>query len=104
MQLVEALSTEWDPREHHDTYQERVAELVEAKRTGQTVEKSEAPPRSTNVVNLMDALQASVDRAKGPRAARRTARRKTPGTEAARRPALRTPRGSAGRSGVRWRS
>ncbi|WP_330287792.1 non-homologous end joining protein Ku [Streptomyces sp. NBC_00576] len=62
--LVEALSIEWNPEEYHDTYQEKVLQLVEAKRTGQTVEKGEPPPRSTNVIDLMDALRASVEQAK----------------------------------------
>ncbi|MGP3979707.1 non-homologous end joining protein Ku [Streptomyces sp. KR80] len=65
VQLVEALSMDWDPEEYHDTYQERVMQLVEAKRTGETFEKGEPPPSSTNVIDLMDALQASVDKARG---------------------------------------
>lgn len=69
VQLVEALSVDWDPEEYHDTYQEKVLELVEAKRTGEAVEKAELPPESTNVINLMDALKASVDKAKGPKGA-----------------------------------
>jgi DNA end-binding protein Ku len=56
---------DWDPAEFRDTYQERVAQLVEAKKKGESVEKAESPAAPTNVVNLMDALQASVDRAKG---------------------------------------
>ncbi|MFD5316278.1 Ku protein [Streptomyces sp. NPDC127098] len=67
IQLVDALSMEWNPEEFHDTYQERVLELVEAKRTGATVEKGAPPPRSTNVIDLMDALQASVESARGRR-------------------------------------
>ncbi|OIJ99692.1 Ku protein [Streptomyces colonosanans] len=63
VQLVEALSIDWNPDEYHDTYREKVLQLVEAKRTGQTVEKGEAPPRSTNVIDLMDALRASVEQA-----------------------------------------
>lgn len=67
VQLVDALSMEWHPEEYRDTYQERVLELVEAKRTGRSVEKGEPPPRSTNVVDLMDALEASVQRARSGR-------------------------------------
>lgn len=63
-QLIEALATEWDPAEYHDTYQERVHKLVESKRKGETVEKAEEAPESTNVVDLMDALKASVASAK----------------------------------------
>ncbi|MCM2578603.1 non-homologous end joining protein Ku [Streptomyces meridianus] len=70
VQLIEALSMDWDPEEFHDTYRDRVMELVEAKRTGETFEKGEPPPRSTNVIDLMDALQASVDQAKGSRGAK----------------------------------
>lgn len=65
VQLIEALSTEWHPEEFHDTYRDRVMELVEAKQAGRTLEKGEPPPRETNVIDLMDALQASVDQAKG---------------------------------------
>ncbi|WP_171162986.1 Ku protein [Streptomyces sp. I05A-00742] len=64
VQLVEALSVDWDPETYHDTFQEKVLELVQAKRAGGTVEKSEPAPRSTNVIDLMGALQASIDKAR----------------------------------------
>ncbi|MFE5087658.1 hypothetical protein [Streptomyces mirabilis] len=67
VQLVEALSMSWDPNEYHDTYQERVLELIEAKRTGATFEKGEPPPKATKVLDLMAALQASVETAKSDR-------------------------------------
>jgi DNA end-binding protein Ku len=66
-QLIDALTMEWKPEEFHDTFQEQVAKLIEAKRTGETVEKAEPPAKATNVVDLMDALRASVDRAKSPK-------------------------------------
>ncbi|MEU0256192.1 Ku protein [Streptomyces sp. NPDC006184] len=31
LQLVDALSSDWEPSRYHDTYQEKVRELVEAK-------------------------------------------------------------------------
>ncbi|MFF1378914.1 Ku protein [Streptomyces sp. NPDC058308] len=65
-QLVDTLRIEWKPEDFHDTYQEQVASLIEAKRTGESVEKAAPPAESTNVVDLMDALRASVDRAKNP--------------------------------------
>ncbi|MBZ4320965.1 non-homologous end joining protein Ku [Streptomyces huiliensis] len=64
VQLVEALSVDWDPETYHDTFQEKVLELVQTKRAGGTVEKSEPAPRSTNVIDLMGALQASIEKAK----------------------------------------
>ncbi|MDX3533111.1 Ku protein [Streptomyces sp. MB09-01] len=64
-QLISALGMHWDPGEFHDTYQEKVAALVEAKRAGETVEKAELPAEATNVVDLTEALRASVERARG---------------------------------------
>ncbi|WP_052863219.1 non-homologous end joining protein Ku [Streptomyces niger] len=62
--LIDALTVEWEPAEYRDTYQEKVRRLIEAKRTGETVEKAEPAPEPTNVIDLREALQASVDRAK----------------------------------------
>ncbi|MGA8113024.1 MAG: Ku protein [Actinocatenispora sp.] len=59
-QLIESMSGPWEPEQYHDTYRERVDELIEAKQQGrETVEENE-PPEDTNVVDLMDALRASV--------------------------------------------
>ncbi len=67
-QLIDALSMEWDPEDFHDTYHEKVQDLVEAKKKGESVEKAEQPAEATNVIDLMDALRASVDRAKSKKA------------------------------------
>jgi DNA end-binding protein Ku len=66
-QLIETLSMEWKPEEFHDTFQEQVRKLIEAKRTGESVEKAEPPAQATNVVDLMEALKASVDQARSPK-------------------------------------
>ncbi|MGP3926299.1 non-homologous end joining protein Ku [Streptomyces sp. 8N616] len=87
-QLIEAMTAEWNPGDYRDRTQERVRELVKAKRAGETVEKGEPAPESTKVVDLMSALQASVDEAQKGRktgatkkstrgATRRTGGRKT---------------------------
>lgn len=62
--LIDSLSEEvFEPDEHHDTYREAVLELVDAKAAGQQVHA--APGESTGeVVDLMAALQASVEGAK----------------------------------------
>lgn len=62
-QLVEALSMEWKPEEFHDTFREKVAALVKAKRAGESVEKAEPAAESTKVVDLAEALRASIERA-----------------------------------------
>ncbi|MYR44992.1 Ku protein [Streptomyces sp. SID5910] len=65
LQLVDALSGPWEPGRYHDTYQEKVRDLVSAKAEGKEVALAEEPPTATDVVDLMDVLQGSLDRAKG---------------------------------------
>ncbi|WP_030020097.1 Ku protein [Streptomyces monomycini] len=93
VQLIEALSTEWRPEEYHDTYQEKVRALIEAKRKGETVEKAREAPESTNVVDLMSALQASVDSARG------SAQRKGTGRARGKKPAAGKERKGDAKSG-----
>ncbi|WP_031011109.1 Ku protein [Streptomyces sp. NRRL F-5727] len=64
-QLIDAMAIDWDPDAYHDTFREKVAALIEARKSGETVEKAEPPSESTNVVDLMDALRASVRGARG---------------------------------------
>lgn len=61
--LVESLTVPWDPRAYHDTYRERVQQLIAEKREGRVVVTEGERPKA-NVVNLMDALQASLERAR----------------------------------------
>ncbi len=63
-QLIDALAIDWRPEDYHDTFEERVKELVEAKAKGQEIVSEEAPPEATDVVDLMEALQRSVDQSR----------------------------------------
>jgi DNA end-binding protein Ku len=63
LRLVDALSGPWQPERYHDTYQEKVRELVQAKAEGQEVALAEEPPQGTNVVDLMTALESSLAQA-----------------------------------------
>lgn len=65
VQLIESMTDTWDPEQFTDTYRERVDELVEEKRKGEQVVEEGEPPESTNVVDLMEALQRSVSAARG---------------------------------------
>jgi DNA end-binding protein Ku len=69
-QLVDSMTSAWDPTEYEDSYRARVEELVEARRTGEEVVAESGPPEATGVVDLMDALQRSVDEARGRRGER----------------------------------
>ncbi|MER6386228.1 Ku protein [Streptomyces sp. NPDC001250] len=80
-QLIDSLGMDWDPSDFHDTYHEKVRELVEAKKKGASVEKAEQPAEATNVIDLMDALRASVDRARS-RKGRTSGRTRSASTKA----------------------
>lgn len=58
-QLIEALDGTFDPARYHDTYRERVMELIEAKVAGEEVVAGAAAPRAP-VIDLMAALEASL--------------------------------------------
>ncbi|WP_236245954.1 Ku protein [Streptomyces sp. CC210A] len=65
--LIDALSVHWNPEDYHDTYEERVRELVDAKAEGREVVSGEAPPEPSNVISLMDLLQRSVEQSRAGR-------------------------------------
>jgi len=58
-QLIDALTTEWDPAQYRNTYRHRIEELIERKREGKAIVYERETPKS-NVVDLMAALEASV--------------------------------------------
>jgi DNA end-binding protein Ku len=78
-QLVQQLSSEFDPEEFQDEYRAALEAMVEKKVAGQEVTISAAPEEQpTKVVDLMEALKASVAEAKKNKKApaKTTARRK----------------------------
>lgn len=58
-QIIDSLTTDWDPSRYRDTHRERVLELIETKARGEEVVVERAPERAP-VVDLMAALEASV--------------------------------------------
>lgn len=59
--LIEAMTVDWEPQRYRDELREKVLELVDAKRHGDGVVAPEPAPAASNVVDLMDALQRSLD-------------------------------------------
>ncbi len=62
-QLIENLTADWNPEEFTDDYREALLRIVEAKISGEEIEVVEAEP-TAKVVDLMEALKASVAAAK----------------------------------------
>src|SRR5690606_30333928 len=58
-QLLESLTTDWDPERYEDTYRVRVLELIESKAEGKAI-VTEKDQESAPVIDLMAALEASV--------------------------------------------
>ncbi|MFB9803367.1 non-homologous end joining protein Ku, partial [Streptomonospora salina] len=60
-QLIGAMADEWRPADYTDDYQERIDELIRAKSAGERVRYAEeGAPEETNVVELTEALRASL--------------------------------------------
>jgi DNA end-binding protein Ku len=95
-QLIESLSGEWNPEEYSDEYREALLQIVEAKLNGQEIEVVAAEP-TAKVVDLMEALKASVAAAKKeadePAPSRKPAAKKAPAKKKppAKKPAAKKP-------------
>ncbi len=61
--LINSMDTPFDPSRYKDEYQARLRGLIEAKISGKEVVAAE-PESAGKVIDLMDALKASVDKAK----------------------------------------
>jgi DNA end-binding protein Ku len=64
--LIDTMSAEtFDPEQFHDKYKEDVLAMIEARANGEEVTAPAAhKPAATNVVNLMDVLQRSLEQSK----------------------------------------
>ncbi|MEA4833176.1 Non-homologous end joining protein Ku [bioreactor metagenome] len=61
--LINSMDTPFDPSQYKDEYQEKLRGLIEAKISGQEIVAAE-PESAAKVVDLMEALKASVEKAK----------------------------------------
>ncbi|MGH9024946.1 MAG: Ku protein [Acidimicrobiia bacterium] len=62
-QLIEALSSEFEPGKYHDTFREQLVALIKAKAEGQAIVAEPEVEEPAKVVDLMAALEASLERA-----------------------------------------
>ena len=66
-QLVSAMTGEFDPAQYKDEYREALEAVIMAKVEGKETVAIEAPEESGNLIDLMAALEASVNAAKAAR-------------------------------------
>jgi DNA end-binding protein Ku len=65
VQIVDSLAGDWRPEQYHDTYADELRRRIKAKDQGKEVVEEAAPEPTADVVDLMEALEASVKKAKG---------------------------------------
>ena len=98
--LIESMESDWDPERYHDTHREKVEALIEEKRSGHEIVIQEEPEAPAKVVDLMEALNASIAAAAKsgsksattkPAAKRTPARRAAPAAKKAAKKAAKQP-------------
>jgi DNA end-binding protein Ku len=70
-QLIDSMAGPWKPSDYHDSYTERVNDLIEAKKNDKEFQPADEAPAATEVRDLAEALRASVEAAKKPAARKR---------------------------------
>jgi DNA end-binding protein Ku len=85
--LIESMESEWDPERFHDTHREKVEAIIEEKRQGHEIVLQDGPEPAAKVVDLMEALNASIAAAaktgSDTKATKRPAAKRTTGKSAA---------------------
>ncbi|MGP4106217.1 non-homologous end joining protein Ku [Virgibacillus sp. L01] len=61
--LIDQLTTEFDPEKYKDEYRSALLDLIEEKKNQEEVTTAKDKPKPEKATNLMDALQASLNRA-----------------------------------------
>jgi DNA end-binding protein Ku len=64
-QLIDSLSSAFEPERYHDEYREKVLELIERKAQGEEIVVQPEAPKPARVPDLMAALEASLAAVKG---------------------------------------
>ncbi len=88
--LIDSMVSAWDPELYEDEYRKRVERLIDEKRQGKVVVTERPETQPTKVVDLMEALQASVEAARSHRPGRHIAAPEDTATAPARRGAKRS--------------
>ena len=60
--VIESLAADWDPERYTDCYRERLERIVEQKKKGQKVKAPSEPKQPEPAPDLMEALQATLER------------------------------------------
>ena len=77
IRLLDSLATDWDPKQYKDTYVDELRARIKAKEAGKEIAVEEPEERGADVIDLSEALQRSLDEARGgkPKTSRRKPRK-----------------------------
>lgn len=64
-QLIESMSTAWNPEQYSDSYRDKVEDMIRRKSKGEEIVTEGEPETESNVTDLMDALRRSADEIRG---------------------------------------
>ena len=78
LEILDSLTSEWKPSHYHDDYEEQLRSLIRAKSRGETIEAPEET-KPTKVLDLMEALEASLESCTRPKKRRPSAGQKKRG-------------------------
>ena len=76
VQIIDSLASDWKPEQYHDTYAEELRRRITAKDKGKEIVEEEPAEPTADVVDLMEALEASVKKAKGSGGSRSRSRKR----------------------------
>jgi DNA end-binding protein Ku len=74
-QIIDSLTTDWEPSRYADTYTDELRDLIEAKAKGKEVTVEPDTDPGAKVLDLMEALKASVEEHRNRAGARPTGRK-----------------------------
>ena len=66
LQLIDSMSTEWNPEDYKDEYRQALEAMIERKTKGGGKAVSVAQKKTTNVIDLAEVLQRSIQEAASP--------------------------------------
>lgn len=94
-QLIESLSTDFEPKDYHDEYREQLLALIERKAEGKEIVASAAEaPKATKAPDLMAALEESIAAVAGKSKAKKPAKKSTSKAKVKKSPAKKAPANS----------
>ncbi len=75
-QIVDSLESTWKPERYHDDYEEELRKRIKAKQKGKVEPAADEEEQPAKVIDLMEALQASLDRTAASRGSSKGSRKK----------------------------